>query len=144
MSPINPQRTSSQRLPLPVFTASPESVNEFSRIIQPARVLRRRTNGSYQISIAAKPEECQALAQRFQLSDIAALTADVTLQSEWVTGGSGVEVQGTCGATVTQRCVRTNEEFSATMEFPLYCIVRPAAGLGMDEAVALPLSLIHI
>ena len=104
--------------------------NEFSRTLQPDRILKTKRGGSgYALTIAADETERKALALRFDLSEIAILSADLQLRPNLIgaklAGGSGVEVEGTCKATVTQRCVRTNEDFQVDLEFPLYCIVRP-------------------
>ena len=48
-----------------------------------------------------------------------------------------VEVEGTCLATVTQRCVRTNEDFIVDLEFPLYSIVRPTASLLQEPMISM-------
>ena len=42
---------------------------------------------------------------------------------------TGVQVEGTVIAEVTQTCVRTNEDFDVDLEFPLFAIVRPIASL---------------
>lgn len=36
-------------------------------------------------------------------------------------------------AKVTQTCVRTNENFDVDLEFPLFAVVRPVAGLSDDD-----------
>lgn len=46
---------------------------------------------------------------------------------------TGVEVEGSVVARVTQTCVRTNEKFDVDVEFPLFAIVRPLAESGGDE-----------
>jgi len=101
--------------------------NEFSRPLQTERVLRIRRD--FTMNLEATPEECQALALRFDLSHIGKLKAALSLRQESVggarTGTDGVEVEGTVFASVTQKCVRTNEDFQVDLEFPLYCIVRP-------------------
>ena len=53
---------------------------------------------------------------------------------QWV---ERVEVEGTCLATVTQRCVRTNEDFIVDLEFPLYSIVRPTASLLQEPMISM-------
>lgn len=115
--------------PSPLFLAAgiikPE--NEFSRTVQPERVIRSRRD--FTIDIEASPEECSALAGRFDLKDIDKLNAHLAMRSE--RRGNGVEVEGTVFATVTQTCVRTNEDFAVDLEFPLYCIVRPVAPLSV-------------
>jgi hypothetical protein len=100
--------------------------NEFSRPLQTERILRMRRD--YLVDLEASTEECKALASRFDLSDIAKLEATLKLRQESIGGkgySTGVEVDGTVFASVTQRCVRTNEDFQVDLEFPLYCIVRP-------------------
>jgi hypothetical protein len=100
--------------------------NEFSRPLQTERILRMRRD--YRVDLEASTEECKALANRFDLSDIAKLEATLKLRQESIGGkgySTGVEVDGTVFASVTQRCVRTNEDFQVDLEFPLYCIVRP-------------------
>lgn len=104
--------------------------NEFSRPLQTERILRIRRD--YLVDLEASTEECKALANRFDLSDIAKLEASLKLRQESIGGkgySTGVEVDGTVFASVTQRCVRTNEDFQVDLEFPLYCIVRPVAPL---------------
>jgi hypothetical protein len=114
----------------PLFSGSkPEIIlpkNEFSRPLQTERILRMKRD--YLIDLEASSEECKALASRFDLSDIAKLEATLKLRQESIGGkghSTGVEVDGTVFASVTQRCVRTNEDFQVDLEFPLYCIVRP-------------------
>jgi hypothetical protein len=100
--------------------------NEFSRPLQTERILRMKRD--YLIDLEASSEECKALANRFDLSDVAKLEATLKLRQESIGGkghSTGVEVDGTVFASVTQRCVRTNEDFQVDLEFPLYCIVRP-------------------
>lgn len=103
--------------------------NEFSRTVQPERILQTRRD--YHMDLEANSNECEALAQRFDLSAISKLTASISLRPERAGGArsSGMEVEGTILASVTQKCVRTNEDFAVDLEFPLYCIVRPVAPL---------------
>jgi len=124
--------------------------NEFSRTYQTDRILgggpRQR---DYEFSINAKEEERLKLAERFDLANIAKLEADLSLRREGgqnSRGGSrvsGVEVEGTVRATVTQTCVRSNEKFDVDLEFPLFAVVRPISNeaeedddddLGIDAA----------
>lgn len=122
--------------------------NEFSRLIDPERVLRIKRD--YVTDIEATPEECQALAERFELPNIGALKASLSLRKE-MSGSDGIEAEGTITGTVTRTCVRTNEAFVLNdLEIPLYSIVRPVTpiaalaaqqqaledqlgGLGQDE-----------
>ena len=110
--------------------------NEFSRTLQVDRILKAKRGATaaairnaYSVTIEADETECRALAQRFDLSAIASLSADLQLRPSLLSQGgvssSSVEVEGSCKATVTQRCVRTNEDFDVQLEFPLVCIVRP-------------------
>jgi hypothetical protein len=121
--------------------------NEFSRTIQPDRLLRHSSSssatargggGGFRMTLQANETECLDLARRFDggsgsvgLTSIAKLEASLTLRPESLGGNSvglfgGVEAQGTVTATITQTCVRTNEKFNVNLEFPLYAIVRPA------------------
>lgn len=119
------------------------SANEFSRLLDPERVLkigtaaaRNRNRREYHMAIEASTEECLKLAKRFDLPSLGPLQADAVLRP--ATATSGVEVEGAIRATLTQRCVRTNEDFSVNVEFPLYAIVRPVVPLnvGMPPAAA--------
>jgi hypothetical protein len=119
----SPPSTAEQQLPR----------NEFSRPVQPDRVVGRgggsRNRRSYDLSIVATAEECRALARRFDLPDLASLSADLSLRSSSSAAASaaafGIEVSGMCRAVVTHRCVRTNELFKVDVELPLYSMVRP-------------------
>ena len=110
--------------------------NEFSRTVPTDRILKTRksttgsiSNSFYPVSIEANEIECVALARRFDLSSISNLSASLQLRpSSLNTGGissNSIEVEGMCQSIVTQRCVRTNEDFEVALEFPIYCIVRP-------------------
>lgn len=109
-----------QQLPL-----IPLIPNEFSRTIQPDRVLRGTRHRDYEMALTATMEECDLLAKRFDLRQIASLSASLQLRQEGGRSTESVEVEGTVLATVTQTCVRTNEDFTMDLEFPIYAIVRP-------------------
>ncbi|KAL3823642.1 hypothetical protein ACHAXA_005623 [Cyclostephanos tholiformis] len=117
------------------------SRNEFSRTIRVSKWF----NGSggkrrMDLSIFATPEERQALATRFRLTKITALSADMVVQpafgggsdtSEGGVRGGGcsgkiecIESTGTVCAQVTQTCVRTNEEFDVSLEFSFEIVLR--------------------
>ena len=111
--------------------------NEFSRTVPPDRIrattspnIATRRGRDYQLSISASDTECQALARRFDLAGVESLDADLVLRSE-PSGGNhgGVEVDGHIVASLTQTCVRTNQDFQVQLEFPFYAIVRPVIPL---------------
>ena len=85
------------------------------------------------LSISASPEERQALATRFRLTEITSLFADVIVQPALGGGtnafesgynGECIEARGTVCAHVTQTCVRTNEEFDVNLEFNFDTVLR--------------------
>ena len=103
--------------------------NEFSRRYRSDTVLPGgRTARDYKVSIEANEEERAALAERFRLSEIARLEANVVLRRD--KSGSAydsddIHMDGTVLATVTQKCVRTNEDFDVNLEFDVNAAVRP-------------------
>ena len=103
--------------------------NEFSRKYRADTVLPGgRTARDYKVSIEANEEERAALAERFRLSEIARLEANVVLRRD--KSGSAydtddIHMDGTVLATVTQKCVRTNEDFDVNLEFDVNAAVRP-------------------
>lgn len=109
----------------------PPRRNEFSRTVQPERILKARRD--YNLEVEASAAERGALATRFDLTDVHALQASLVLRPEGLRA-SGVEVEGTISASVTQTCVRTNERFQVNVEFPLECIVRPVRPLSHKNA----------
>ncbi len=66
------------------------------------------------VSIAATPEECTALAIRFDLQQIGSLAAEATL----VKGPDGYHARGTLKADIVQSCVATNGPVPATLTEP--------------------------
>ncbi len=68
------------------------------------------------ITIAATPEECAALARRFGLESMSALTADLTLEP--VPGGV-IRLHGDMAARLTQRCVVSLEPFDVQIAEPV-------------------------
>ena len=118
--------------------------NEFSRTVSPARLQSLQaggrqgsTNRQHSLSIAATPEECQALASRFDLVAIDSLEAAVVLQSasrSSSTTNAAVHVQGTVEAQVTRTCVRTNQAFSQSLTLSLVAVVRPVVPLSQAFA----------
>ena len=126
------------------------SRNEFSRTIRVSKWFNggggggggssiSRSRKRMDLSIFATPEERQALANRFRLTKITALSADMVVQpafggsidtSEGGGRGGGnanqecIEATGTVCAQVTQTCVRTNEEFDVSLEFSFETVLR--------------------
>jgi uncharacterized metal-binding protein YceD (DUF177 family) len=101
-----------------------------------SRTVRTDTLGAEprQLTIEANEQERTALARRFGLPAIAALTADAELNRN----GETVVAVGTLRAEVTQSCVATALPVAAAVEEPFRILFRPqpAAG-GIDEEVEL-------
>ena len=112
--------------------------NEFCRSVPPDKIMKLAGRATvdqqqYSVEIAASLDECDALAERFQLPKISSLGATLALAPEGrnaVRGTRGIIVEGTGHATVTRICVRTNEQFETNLEFDIDCVVRPVDGLG--------------
>lgn len=105
--------------------------NEFSRPIKVDNVLGQRKR-DYNIEISAKEEELEGLAKRFSLSNIQKLSADLSLcRDNMDRGADSVLVKGEIFATVTQTCVRTNEDFEVDLEFEMFSVVK-AFGVRSD------------
>jgi len=119
------------------------SKNEFSRTVQffGEGVRRKR---QIDLSISAAEAERQALATRFRLTDIASLSADLTLQPALGLSTAGdesyIEAIGKVSAQVTQTCVRTNEEFQVDLEFHFNTVLKAMSssrrGSSTDELSA--------
>ncbi len=124
----------------PLAAVSPlgSTQNEFSRPLNTDRILKtssgkqRRAYRDYQTTIDATPEECSALAERFELKMLKSLQAELSLSPPPHYNSQGgsyltVQVEGSILASLTQTCVRTNEDFEVTVEFPLSAIVKPVS-----------------
>lgn len=130
------------------------SKNEFSRTISVSKWFgagssnNRNRKKIMDLSISATPEECHALATRFRLSNITALSADLTVQPALGIGGDAsgsggkvddsecIAARGTICAHVTQTCVRTNEAFDVSLEFSFETVLRAmtsSSGSGNNE-----------
>lgn len=130
---------SSIRSPISALAAKRGNVeiipNEFSRPLRTEAVLGPRRK-EYKVEIAAKGEELEGLAKRFSLSNIKKLSAGLVLTKDRTNGSADVEciqVKGDITATVTQTCVRTNEDFEVDLEFDLNAIVRSCGIIEVDE-----------
>ena len=105
--------------------------NEFSRSINVQAVLGavRRNSRDYLFDIEATTEELDALSKRFKLSKISKLKADLTLKRSSSQTNSNqqddtVHVEGHIMSTLTQTCVRTNEDFEVDLNFDLFAVVK--------------------
>lgn len=136
--------------------SSPQDFNEFSRKIAPDRVVSVKRD--YRMDITATPDERHALAQRFDVelhalqaslqlrslregsssagSDSSRVNARSTSSSSSGSSSSWIHVEGSVRASVTQTCVRTNEQFRMDVEVPLDCIVRPVVPMNAASAAA--------
>ncbi len=86
------------------------------------------------LSISASPDECSALAQRFDLVAIGRLGADAELSMS----GDTVTAIGTLRAHVTQRCVASNLPVEAELEEAFRIMFRPQpATTSPDDEVEL-------
>ncbi|KAL7551443.1 hypothetical protein ACHAWF_016786 [Thalassiosira exigua] len=118
------------------------SKNEFSRTIRVSKwfgagggTSSHRRRKSMDLSISATPSERHVLAARFRLTNITALTAEMSVQPAIpgsggdgnIDGGGCIEARGTVCAQVTQTCVRTNEEFDVSLEFSFDTVLRAMA-----------------
>jgi hypothetical protein len=91
--------------------------------------VRRR---EYATQISAEPEELDGLAKRFSLSRISKLEADIVLRTNRPIRGSGgggrvddmIRAEVDIVASVTQTCVRTNEDFEIELDIHLAVLVR--------------------
>ncbi|KAK1748525.1 hypothetical protein QTG54_000464 [Skeletonema marinoi] len=111
------------------------SQNEFSRTIRVNKWFgaggtssgpNNRRNKSMNLSVSATSPEREALATRFRLSNISALSAEVVVQPAVgdADDSGSIEALGTITAQVTQTCVRTNEAFDIDLEFTFHTVLR--------------------
>jgi len=111
---------------------------------------RQLGTASHEMTVTATKEECDALAERFDLSRLDSLEADVRImpcivQQQTTAGKKGsrvskigsdsfnsnsnvVDVEGTIKAHVQHVCVRSGDEFEMDVEFPFYSTVFPISG----------------
>lgn len=101
---------------------------EFSRTVP----LDRIGSAAARHEIAATPQECAALARRFGLVAIAALSAEIALQLR----DGAVMAEGRVRGSVTQSCVASGEPVVAQIDAPL-AIRFVAAGQATPEEIEL-------
>lgn len=117
------------------------SKNEFSRTIRVNKWFgtgggsagpNNRRNKSMNLSVSATSSEREALATRFRLSNISALSAEVVVQPAVgdADDSGSIEAAGTITAQVTQTCVRTNEGFDVDLEFTFHTVLRAMEAVG--------------
>jgi uncharacterized metal-binding protein YceD (DUF177 family) len=104
-------------------------VNEFSR---PFR-LDALSGEPRSVQIEAEPAEREALAARFELVAVDALTAEARLSRR----GDIVEAVGLLRASVTQSCIATAEPVEAKLEERFQVEFRPPPDVRADEEVEL-------
>lgn len=87
-----------------------ETTAEFSRTVLVDQVPTR----GMEMDVEASPAECAALARRFDLQSVDALSAHLRLKA--IAGGTLVRVAGRLSARVVQTCVVTLEPVPAAVE----------------------------
>lgn len=103
---------------------------EFSRPVR-LDVLGTEPKG---VTLEAQPQEREALARRFALLGIQALTAEARVTRS----GEDVLARGTLKAAVEQPCVVTGESVPASVEEPFEIVFRPQPkGTGPEEEIEL-------
>lgn len=137
--------------------------NEMSRIISVSHLFgigvgasrTRHSKKQAELSLAASPTECQALATRFRIANITSFTADVVVapalglgsgasdRGGAADGNECIQARGTIWANVTQTCVRTNEAFDISLEFSFDTVLRAMESRSgsADRQTKAPLSL---
>jgi len=100
--------------------AEPRLTPEFSRPLE----VETLTHGLNRISVEARPDELAALAKRFELPGISALSADFELER----GLDGtIAVRGKLKARATQTCVVTLDPVAAVIDEAFALVYAPAA-----------------
>lgn len=99
------------------------------------RLVRARPFPPERLTIVANEAERAALAQRFSVSAIDALQADLAFTPD----GEAVEAVGTLAAELVQACAVSGEDFAVRIEEPLALrFVPQARAVGPDEEIELP------
>jgi hypothetical protein len=126
------------------------SRNEFSRTIRVSKWFaamggssstRGGGSKSVNLSISATESERYALATRFRLSNITALSAELVVQPALGMEGrrsedNCIEARGTVSAQVKQTCVRTNEDFDVDLEFTFDTTLKAMAATSASGAMS--------
>ena len=133
------------------------SKNEFSRILSTDRIFPRSSqqqrrqqqnrSNEYNLITGATIEECQALAQRFDITKLTKLQANIqirpaicgmtttTASTETFNSNSYpvLEINGIIESHLTQTCVRTGEQFTVDVDVPVEVLVKPMSIQTMFE-----------
>lgn len=104
-----------------------DQVVEFSRIVPFDQI--GKTGATY--NIEAKEEECQLLAQRFQLVAIRSLTARFVLTN--AEEPRCYRVEGEVNGEVVQSCVSTLKDVPANVRVSVNMLLRPSLGGDREE-----------
>ncbi len=115
--------------------SEPIAPGNFSRSVDVSRL----GDDSLTLAITAEPTERAQLAQAFDLVDLAAFAAEVTLAR--ISGTAQVRLTGRLKATVTQTCVVSLDPVESTVESTFeriydpaaVVVAEPAAGRGDDD-----------
>jgi uncharacterized metal-binding protein YceD (DUF177 family) len=86
------------------------------------------------VDVIASPEECQALARRFDLVRVRALTASITLAPD----GKAFTARGRLKASIVQSCAISGEDLPVTIDEPLnlrFVLASEAAAAPQDEEI---------
>ncbi|CEL97593.1 unnamed protein product [Vitrella brassicaformis CCMP3155] len=92
---------------------------EFSRIVDVSKRLRA-VGKSVRMRVQAKPEECNALAQRLKFGGLGQLSANLTLTR---TRRNRIRVEGSLTADVLRCCYVTEEPLSSTEQHTFETII---------------------
>lgn len=102
---------------------------EFSHPVEVEKIPPR----GMELEIAARPEECAALAKRMGLLDVAALKARLQLRRS--DGGQVIVVDGDFTAQVTQQCVVSLEPMRVDIAETLHGLFAPPELVPADTGV---------
>jgi hypothetical protein len=109
---------------------SPAAPPEFSRIVAVERIGTRWQNHD----VTASDAERAALARRFALVELPALSAEVRLRR--ARAGRYVEIEGVLQARVVQSCVITLDPVAAVLDEPFTLLLGPIGGAAQAPATS--------
>lgn len=94
-----------------------------------SRMVRSRPHPPETLTITANADERTALAKRFGVIGIDALSADLSLTPD----GDGVAAKGRMSAELVQNCAVSGEDFATRIEEPLDLRFVPAGSIETSE-----------